>query len=132
VSSEAHVVTDGSVMASLGGLDRARVAELIVTHPGGRRRGSGYRVTANAVLTAAHVLADASDVRVRFGRTGGAVGVLARHHPGDGLTRLAAARLGLALDGLDTDRQAESRPLLPTLPQRSEQLHDVVPPHQDG
>lgn len=47
-------------------LDRARVAELLVTHAGGRRRGSGYRVTAHAVLTAAHVLEGAVTVQVRF------------------------------------------------------------------
>ncbi|GHJ37503.1 hypothetical protein Sm713_31120 [Streptomyces sp. TS71-3] len=29
-------------------LDRARVPELLVAHAGGRRRGSGYRVTADA------------------------------------------------------------------------------------
>jgi len=43
-----------------------RVAELIVTHSGGQRRGSGYRVTADAVLTAAHVVAEVVSVRVRF------------------------------------------------------------------
>ncbi|MET7567615.1 trypsin-like peptidase domain-containing protein [Streptomyces sp. NPDC005492] len=48
------------------GLDRARVAELVVTHANGRRRGSGYRVNGEAVLTAAHVLEDAVSVRVRF------------------------------------------------------------------
>jgi len=47
-------------------LDRARVAELLVTHAGGRRRGSGYRVTADAVLTAAHVLEGAVSVQARF------------------------------------------------------------------
>ncbi len=48
------------------GLHRARVAELIVTTPDGRQRGSGYRVTTDAVLTAAHVLANAESVAVRF------------------------------------------------------------------
>ncbi|MFD0072157.1 trypsin-like peptidase domain-containing protein [Streptomyces sp. NPDC127166] len=48
------------------GLDRARVAEVIVTHQGGRRRGTGYRVTATSVLTAAHVIEDAVSVQVRF------------------------------------------------------------------
>lgn len=44
-----------------------RVAEVIVTLPGGeRRRGSGYRVATGAVLTAAHVVAGADTVRVRF------------------------------------------------------------------
>lgn len=37
-----------------------------MTHAGGRRRGSGYRVTVDAVLTAAHVLEDAVSVQVRF------------------------------------------------------------------
>jgi hypothetical protein len=45
---------------------RDRIAELTVTTADGRRRGSGYRVTANAVLTAAHVLAGAKRVHVRF------------------------------------------------------------------
>ncbi|MET9625932.1 trypsin-like peptidase domain-containing protein [Lentzea sp. NPDC006480] len=47
-------------------LDRPRVAELIVTRAGERQRGSGYRVRADAVLTAAHVVVGASSVRVRF------------------------------------------------------------------
>lgn len=42
------------------------MAELIVTGPGGRRRGSGYRVTRDAVLTAAHVVEGAESVQVRF------------------------------------------------------------------
>ncbi|MDT0317281.1 serine protease [Streptomyces millisiae] len=50
-----------------GGLDPRRIAELIVTGPdSGRRRGSGYRITDSLVLTAAHVVVDATDVRVRF------------------------------------------------------------------
>jgi hypothetical protein len=48
------------------GPDRDRVAELIVTHAHGRSRGSGYRINATEVLTAAHVLQDATEVRVRF------------------------------------------------------------------
>ncbi|MCA1696087.1 MAG: serine protease, partial [Actinobacteria bacterium] len=47
-------------------LSRPRVAELIVTYADGRRRGSGYRVTAEAVLTAAHVVEGALSVQVRF------------------------------------------------------------------
>jgi hypothetical protein len=45
---------------------RGRVAEVIVTVGGQRRRGSGYRVTTGAVLTAAHVVAGADSVSVRF------------------------------------------------------------------
>ena len=49
------------------GVDASRVAELIVGAGSGlRRRGSGYRVTAEAVLTAAHVVEDAASVQVRF------------------------------------------------------------------
>jgi len=48
------------------GIERPRVAELIVTCAGRGYRGSGYRVTAGAVLTAAHVLAGADLVQVRF------------------------------------------------------------------
>ncbi|RRQ75526.1 hypothetical protein CQW39_26465 [Streptomyces griseofuscus] len=47
------------------GLDAARVAEVLVAGPP-RRRGSGYRVGAGHVLTAAHVVAGTSGVRVRF------------------------------------------------------------------
>ncbi|MER6331187.1 trypsin-like peptidase domain-containing protein [Streptomyces sp. NPDC001034] len=47
------------------GLDAARVAEVLVEgNPG--RRGSGYRVGDGWVLTAAHVVAGAASVRVRF------------------------------------------------------------------
>ncbi|WP_037303483.1 trypsin-like peptidase domain-containing protein [Amycolatopsis orientalis] len=48
------------------GPSRNRVAEIIVTYPGGRRRGSGYQVAAHAVLTAAHVVVDATNIEVRF------------------------------------------------------------------
>ena len=50
------------------GIDPERVAELIVTTkgPGPDRRGSGYRITAKAVLTAAHVVRDEAGMRVRF------------------------------------------------------------------
>ncbi|MBV9312418.1 MAG: NACHT domain-containing protein [Pseudonocardia sp.] len=51
---------------SADALDRARVAELIVTGAEGRRRGSGYRVSAGAVLTAAHVVEAARSVQLRF------------------------------------------------------------------
>ncbi|MER5946779.1 trypsin-like peptidase domain-containing protein [Streptomyces sp. NPDC001904] len=47
------------------GLDPHRIAEIIVSTQGGGRRGSGYRVSDGAVLTAAHVVADAVEVRVR-------------------------------------------------------------------
>ncbi|MGM0350092.1 effector-associated domain 2-containing protein [Streptomyces sp. Adlamb9] len=47
------------------GLDAARVAEVLVAGPPGRR-GSGYRVGAGHVLTATHVVAGTSAVRVRF------------------------------------------------------------------
>jgi Trypsin-like peptidase domain len=51
-----------------GGIDPERVAELLVTpaQPGPGRRGSGYRVSASTVLTAAHVVRDAARVQVRF------------------------------------------------------------------
>ncbi len=49
------------------GVDPHRVAEVIVTGADGAgRRGSGYRVTSGVVLTAAHVVADALAVRLRF------------------------------------------------------------------
>ncbi|MFD9441243.1 trypsin-like peptidase domain-containing protein [Streptomyces sp. NPDC060006] len=46
--------------------DARRVAEVIVTCDGRSRRGSGYRITSDRVLTAAHVLADGTAVSVRF------------------------------------------------------------------
>jgi len=52
------------------------------------------------------------------------VGVIAAHHRSDGLGRLAAARLDLAVASLDPGRRAELRALL-GLP---EVLPDVVPP----
>ncbi|RKN04615.1 serine protease [Streptomyces radicis] len=50
------------------GLDPDRAAEILVGGPGQDvdERGSGYRVTAGMVLTAAHVVGDAGTVRVRF------------------------------------------------------------------
>src|SRR5260221_11260324 len=54
--------------AGAAGIDPERVAELLVTlaHPGPGRRGSGYRVSESAVLTAAHVVRDAARGRARF------------------------------------------------------------------
>ncbi|MFE5486419.1 trypsin-like peptidase domain-containing protein [Streptomyces sp. NPDC056527] len=49
-----------------GGIDPHRIAEVIVTTPSGRRRGSGYRVTDTTVLTAAHVVTGTTGTRVRF------------------------------------------------------------------
>src|SRR5690242_7692295 len=48
------------------GLDPGRVAQLRVERASGSWRGSGYRVTDQAVLTAAHVVAEASSVQVVF------------------------------------------------------------------
>ncbi|QWF82788.1 trypsin-like peptidase domain-containing protein [Amycolatopsis sp. CA-230715] len=45
---------------------RERVAELLVATPDGGRRGSGYRITDRLVLTAAHVVAGAASIIVRF------------------------------------------------------------------
>jgi hypothetical protein len=237
-------------------ISRARVAELIVTHVEGRGRGSGYRVTTEAVLTAAHVLEGALSVRVRFepdlpgewsttavswwadpdsdvavvsifprsgerpvspvrfgrvgdraavlavqavgfprwkirtddgtipaagdgrsryrdahhavgsvavlsnwregtlevvmapapapdpsgqvspweGMSGAAlwvgeriVGVVSKHHPGDGLAWLAAARIDHAVDRCDSARRSALRAMLPLWPENSEQLPDVLP-----
>ncbi|MER7177909.1 NACHT domain-containing protein [Streptomyces hyaluromycini] len=49
------------------GLDRRRVVQVVTTCVAGPgRRGSGYQVTGKLVLTARHVLCDASSVQVRF------------------------------------------------------------------
>jgi trypsin-like peptidase len=49
------------------GVDPHRVAEVIVTGSDGTgRRGSGYRIASGVVLTAAHVVADARAVHLRF------------------------------------------------------------------
>ncbi|MFG2649067.1 trypsin-like peptidase domain-containing protein [Streptomyces sp. NPDC048436] len=56
-------------MSASGGLEAARVAEVLVERPGGKpgRRGSGYRVGERRVLTAAHVVSGpVASVRVRF------------------------------------------------------------------
>ncbi|MDX3224682.1 trypsin-like peptidase domain-containing protein [Streptomyces sp. ME19-01-6] len=52
----------------MAGLDPDRVAEVIVERGGGRpgERGSGYLVTGRTVLTAAHVVREATAVRLRF------------------------------------------------------------------
>ncbi|TGB10546.1 NACHT domain-containing protein [Streptomyces sp. MZ04] len=47
------------------GLDPHRIAEVIAENGSGRRRGSGYRISAGVILTAAHVVADATGVVVR-------------------------------------------------------------------
>lgn len=47
------------------GLDPHRIAEIITESGRGRRRGSGYRIRADMVLTAAHVVADATETVVR-------------------------------------------------------------------
>ena len=54
--------------AGSAGIDPERVAVLRVTHArsGTGRRGSGYQVSASAVLTAEHVVRDAGAVEVRF------------------------------------------------------------------
>ncbi|GCD99267.1 serine protease [Embleya hyalina] len=49
------------------GLRADRAAEIIVTKPDGkRRRGSGYLVSVGTVLTATHVVAEATGIQVRF------------------------------------------------------------------
>jgi hypothetical protein len=51
----------------VSGFDVHRVAEVIVVDAFGlQRRGSGYRITTGAVLTAAHVGAEATNIHVRF------------------------------------------------------------------
>lgn len=53
--------------SELSGLDLRRAAQILTsTQTGMQRLGSGYRVTAEAVLTAAHVVRDASSIRLRF------------------------------------------------------------------
>ncbi|WP_254407518.1 NACHT domain-containing protein [Streptomyces sp. GMY02] len=57
-----------------GGLDPRRVVQVITAQRSGvGGRGSGYRVSGNAVLTAAHVVSDAVSVRVRFLNEDGSV-----------------------------------------------------------
>ncbi|NBE55603.1 trypsin-like peptidase domain-containing protein [Streptomyces boluensis] len=51
--------------AAGAGLDPHRIAEIIVSGAKGGRRGSGYRINTNAFLTAAHVVAGATELRVR-------------------------------------------------------------------
>lgn len=57
----------GNKAAEPGGLDPRRAVQVITTRRAGAgRRGSGYRVRGDAVLTAAHVVSDAVSVRLRF------------------------------------------------------------------
>jgi len=67
----------------VGELERDRVAQVIVETGDGRRRwrGSGYRVTTGAVLTAAHVVSGAERVEVRFPLVHGAWSAMARVEP---------------------------------------------------
>ncbi|MER7407871.1 trypsin-like peptidase domain-containing protein [Streptomyces sp. NPDC000070] len=53
-------------MRDIDGLLAERVAEIVARHPGGTRRGSGYLVASGRVFTAAHVVAGARMVKVRF------------------------------------------------------------------
>ncbi|WP_460493349.1 trypsin-like peptidase domain-containing protein [Dactylosporangium cerinum] len=59
--------TPEEVGVRLVAFDPRRLAEIMVTDPvGPGRRGTGYRVTTTTVLTAAHVIAGAQSVSVRF------------------------------------------------------------------
>ncbi|MFF2652683.1 trypsin-like peptidase domain-containing protein [Streptomyces sp. NPDC058045] len=63
--------TEGGYSAATG-LDPRRAVQVLATaETGARRRGSGYRVTADTVLTAAHVVRDAPSIRLRFFADGG-------------------------------------------------------------
>ncbi|MEL5956619.1 NACHT domain-containing protein [Streptomyces sp. CLV115] len=54
-------------LSARSGLDLRRTVQVLTsTETGTQRRGSGYRVAADAVLTAAHVVQDALSVRLRF------------------------------------------------------------------
>ncbi|MGW1373440.1 NACHT domain-containing protein [Streptomyces sp. NPDC002446] len=56
------------------GFDARRVVQVITAlRTGARRLGSGYRVSGDAVLTAAHVTCDAESVQLRFLTEGGGV-----------------------------------------------------------
>lgn len=60
--------------AQPAGLDPGRAVQILTTRrTGAGRRGSGYRVTADVVLTAAHVVGDAVSVQVRFVTADGGV-----------------------------------------------------------
>jgi hypothetical protein len=54
----------------MAGVELARVAEVVSETAAGGLRGSGYEVIAGSVLTAAHVVATASRVWVRFNADG--------------------------------------------------------------
>ncbi len=62
-----HTTVPGSGERAVSGLQAARAAEVIVERAGGgQERGSGYLVRPGVVLTAAHVVRDAGEIRVRF------------------------------------------------------------------
>ncbi|MGE0300775.1 MAG: hypothetical protein AB7R99_29220, partial [Pseudonocardia sp.] len=90
------------------------------------------------VAPADHAYAPADDSSPWTGMSGAAlwsgdriVGVIAKHHPGDGLARLAAARIDYALRQLDGEQAEHLHALLPNLPADATQLPDVVPPAPD-
>ncbi|QHA07851.1 hypothetical protein GQF42_35235 [Streptomyces broussonetiae] len=59
--------TAGRGSSKSAGLDLRRAVQVLTTgETGAQQRGSGYRVATDAVLTAAHVVHDASSVRLRF------------------------------------------------------------------
>ncbi|MET9864959.1 trypsin-like peptidase domain-containing protein, partial [Streptomyces sp. NPDC006386] len=110
------------------GLRPQRAAEIIVALPDGARRGSGYLLAPGRVLTAAHVVRDARDVRVRF----------EADRPGE---RVVGATVAWAHDGIDVAvLTLPENAASPTLPEnaavptrpRPDRLPDDVPPVRFG
>ncbi|MGW0604696.1 trypsin-like peptidase domain-containing protein [Streptomyces sp. NPDC002640] len=110
---------------STAGIDPRRIAEIIVVTRDGRRRGSGYRVTRTSVLTAAHVVSDATQVTVRCeaDRPGewSAVAATAWTDPA---TDLAVLTVEAPATAADVEPAAFAR-----IP---EERHAVVPVHAAG
>ncbi|MEU0105803.1 trypsin-like peptidase domain-containing protein [Streptomyces sp. NPDC006251] len=117
------------------GLRPQRAAEIIVALPDGARRGSGYLLAPGRVLTAAHVVRGARDVRVRF----------EADRPGE---RVVGATVAWAHDGIDvavltlpenaagpTLPENAASPTLPenaAVPTRPDRLPDDLPPVRFG
>ncbi|WP_284117823.1 trypsin-like peptidase domain-containing protein [Streptomyces fragilis] len=110
---------------STAGIEPRRIAEIIVATPDGRRRGSGYRVTGACVLTAAHVVSDATEVTVRCDAD----------RPGEwsATAQVSWADPATDLAVLTLERPAGGDPVEPARFARvPEERHAVVPVHAAG
>lgn len=101
----------------MSGLRAGQVAEILVTHAAGERRGSGYLAGPGIVLTAAHVVAGARHAAVRFdadrpGECSAAAEVCWRHEGVDVAVLRVPSRAGAEVDTARFGRVPEEDLLL--------------------